>query len=440
MIPKVDVLAIRDNSLEQAYSLDTIGGPGGRKSISERWPGHPTVDFFTPAATSGRRRTVRFASGLKGGAGGTATCPWGWNCMSTASCPLEGGGIVYASRDGSFGMINDRDEDVLLSPKVIPIYAANDEGFLLSPDGSAIQFAYEKRGQSPALFSVNQRQLTDASSNLWAGLKAGFTFQAPITDGLGITDWKISFAPKLKGRPLQLKQEVAQSLAIQPDRTGFLLGTNNALWLFNPSGSVQWRIRTPAIVWGVNTNGQVATTALGDGTIRWYRLSDGEEILAFFPHPDRKRWILWTPSGYYDASPGGEDFIGWHVNNGPDQAADFFPVSRFRATYFRPDVIDRVLVTMNEAEAIRLANEESGRKPAALSVREKLPPVVTILSPADGTEVAGPSVTIRYAVRGQEPRHCPQGARRRATGRRGRSRQVGRGEGRGRHHDSPERL
>jgi len=158
----------------------------------------------------------------------------------------------------------------------------------------------------------------------------------------------------------------------------------------------------PGVVWGVNTNGQAAVAALGDGTIRWYRLSDGEEFMAFFPHPDRRRWILWTPSGYYDASPGGEDFIGWHVNNGPDQAADFFPVSRFRATYFRPDVIDRVLVTLNEAEAIRLANEESGRKPAAVSVREKLPPLVTILSPADGTEVAAPSVTIRYAVRGQE--------------------------------------
>ena len=153
---------------------------------------------------------------------------------------------------------------------------------------------------------------------------------------------------------------------------------------------------------GVNTIGQAAVAALGDGTIRWYRISDGEEVLALFPHPDRRRWILWTPSGYYDTSPGGEDFIGWHVNNGPDQAGDFFPVSRFRSTYFRPDVIDRVLVTLNEAEAIRLANEESGRKPAVLSVSEKLPPVLTILSPADGTEVAVTSVTMRYAVRSQE--------------------------------------
>ena len=61
-----------------------------------------------------------------------------------------------------------------------------------------------------------------------------------------------------------------------------------------------------------------AVAAYADGTIRWHRLSDGKELLAFFPHKDKKRWVLWTPSGYYDASPGGEELIGWHVSNGKD--------------------------------------------------------------------------------------------------------------------------
>jgi WD40 repeat protein len=403
LIPKVDVLEIKGNRLEHAYSMDAIGGLG-RKEIDFRTVAWSSDGRFLYAGgTFGQKKAHQIRKWAEGGRGPHSDLPVGAELNVHCILPLAAGGIVYASHDGSFGMINTGDEDVLLSPKVIPIYAGNYEGFLLSPDGSVIQFAYEKRGQSAALFSVNQRQLTDASSNPWDSLKAGITFQAPITVGLGITDWKISLAPKLKGQPLPLQQEVAQCLAIQPDHTAFLLGTNNALWLFNSSGSVKWRIRTPAVVWGVNTNGRVATAALGDGTIRWYRLSDGKEILAFFPHPDRRRWILWTPSGYYDASPGGEDFIGWQVNNGPDQAADFFPISRFRATYFRPDVIDRVLVTMDEAEAVRLANEESGRKPGALSVIQKLPPVVTILSPLDGTEVSSPSVTLSYSVRCQEP-------------------------------------
>ena len=67
------------------------------------------------------------------------------------------------------------------------------------------------------------------------------------------------------------------------------------------------------------------------------------------------------------------------------------------------NVIDRVLIALDEKEAIRLANEQSGRKLPAVSVIEKLPPVVTILSPADRTEVFTPSATIRYTVRSQEP-------------------------------------
>ena len=81
----------------------------------------------------------------------------------------------------------------------------------------------------------------------------------------------------------------------------------------------------------ISQNGRVAAAAIGDGTIRWFRMADGKELLEFFPHRDKKRWVIWSPSGYYDASPGAEELIGWHVNNGREAAADFFPVSRFRA-------------------------------------------------------------------------------------------------------------
>jgi len=146
-------------------------------------------------------------------------------------------------------------------------------------------------------------------------------------------------------------------------------------------------------------NGKVAVVACGDGTIRWYRMTDGEELLVFFPHRDRKRWVLWTPGGFYDASPGAEELIGWHLNRGKDQAADFFPASRFRSTYYRPDVIAKILETLGEKEAVRLADEESGRRRREQAIHEMLPPVVTILSPADGATVSRPEVTVSYDVR-----------------------------------------
>jgi WD40 repeat protein len=404
--PKVDVLEVKGNGLEHAYSPDTTGIPAAQE-----------IDFRSVAWSSdgrslyagggyrvrGIRQIRRWADG---GRGKHADVP-----VAAVDLPffeflsLRAGGIAYCSRDGSFGTLNDRGEATPLGPRAIPSFVGNQEGFLLSRDGSGIQFDYERRGKSPAIFSVNERRLTDASSSLWAGLKASLTFNAPITEGLEVSDWKgASLSPKLKGNPLPVKNEPSESLAILPDRSAFLLGTALNLRMFDPVGKELRRVRTPGGVWGVNTNGQVIVAALGDGTIRWYRLFDGKEILAFFPHPDRKRWVLWTPAGYFDASPGGEDFIGWHVNNGKEQAADFFPASRFRSTYYRPDVIDRVLATMDEAVALRQSSEETGRKNVAeVSVREILPPVVTIVSPVEGTEVSSTAVTVRYAIRSQAP-------------------------------------
>jgi WD40 repeat protein len=408
--PKVDVLEVKGNVLEHAYSPDTalVKGARGAASTDRRAVAWSSDGRYLYAGGNYMLNGVySIRKWADGGRGRYSDLPTGVHLPFYHLLSLRSGGIVYGSRDGTFGVLNDRDEDALLGAKTIPMYVGNYQGFLISPEGSEIQFAYEKHGKSPAIFSVNERQLTDASSNLWAGLKAGFTLQAPITDGLGVSDWKNSLSPKLRGNPLPLKMknEPAESLAIKPDRSGFLLGTsNNRLFLFDPTGKESWVVRTPGAVWLVNTNGQVAVAALGDGTIRWYRLSDGKELLAFFPHTDRKRWILWTPSGYYDASPGGEDFIGWHVNKGRDHAADFFPASRFRSTYYRPDVIDRVLKTLDEDEAIRLANEESGRKQAVnVSVNDKLPPVVAIDSPADGAEISGTPVKVHYSTRSRQP-------------------------------------
>jgi hypothetical protein len=119
-----------------------------------------------------------------------------------------------------------------------------------------------------------------------------------------------------------------------------------------------------------------------------------------FVHPDAKRWVAWTPQGYYDAAPGAEDLIGWHVNNGKDQAADFFGAGRFRDTFYRPDVVARVLDTLDEAEALTAADAAGKRRHVAeVELRRRLPPVVTILAPADGASVSSRTVELRYAVR-----------------------------------------
>jgi WD40 repeat protein len=319
---------------------------------------------------------------------------------------LGKGGVAYCTIDPpTFGVLDSKDQRKFLVAPFSADFRINPEGLLLSEDGFTTQFAFEAVGKSPGSFSVAERELTDLSRSIWGSLKAAVSLKRPLTDTLNITDWKGSFAPKLGGKPLPIpKTEKSWSLAIAPDKSGFALGTDWSVRYFKASGEEAWNRSAPGIVWALNSNGKAVVAALGDGTLRWYRVSDGKEILAFFPHRDRKRWVLWTPSGHYDASPGGEDLIGWHVNNGKDKEASFFVASRFRSAFYRPDVIDRIMATLDDGEAVRLANAESGRKEVtAASVRDQLPPVVTILSPQDGTDVSSSPVTVRYSAASQEP-------------------------------------
>jgi len=406
-IKKVDVLEVKGNTLQYAYSPDTSDLARSRwEDVDLRAVAWSADGRFLYGGGGLRSEGVRqIRKWADGGRGPYVDLSSGAYNEIFHLLPARAGGVVYGARDGSFGAFNGHDERTVFVPPAIPNHLANREEFLLSADGTGVQFGYEWLGKSPAIFSVNERRLTDSLSMLWAGLKAALTFQKPITEGLDVTGWKGSLNTRLSGKPLPLAQdEPVMALAILPDRSAFVLGTALNLRLFNAVGKPLWRtqLHTPALV--VNTNGQVAVAGLADGTLRWYRITDGKEVLAFFPHPDRKRWILWTPSGYYDASPGGEDFIGWHLNNGKDQAADFFPISRFRSTYYRPDVIDRALKTLDEAVALQQANEEFGRKQVAqVSLREKLPPVVAIASPLDGAEVAATPIKVRYSVRSHEP-------------------------------------
>jgi hypothetical protein len=53
------------------------------------------------------------------------------------------------------------------------------------------------------------------------------------------------------------------------------------------------------------------------------------ELLALFVHKGTGAGRRGRPTVISTASAGGEDLVGWHVNRGWDQAADFFPVSSF---------------------------------------------------------------------------------------------------------------
>jgi WD40 repeat protein len=309
---------------------------------------------------------------------------------------MRDGGIAFAAADPAIGIVNRQGEKRLFFGQPDSAQMLVPSKFLASSNGMRVCLADEPAKGASTCFSVADRTLTSVVANRESSTRP------PLTEGLAITDWEISPTPKLKGKVLRLLQyERSRCLAIAPNRQQFLLGTDWGLRLFDRTGVQKWAVPGPSTPGAVNISGdgRLAIAAFADATVRWYRIEDGRELLAVFVHQDWKRWVLWTPSGYYDASPGGEDLIGWHINNGRDAAADFFPVSRFRAIYYRPDIIGRLMGTLDEAEATRLADAETGRKSRERELAKMAPPVVTLQSPADRAEVTSREITLHYEVR-----------------------------------------
>jgi len=54
-------------------------------------------------------------------------------------------------------------------------------------------------------------------------------------------------------------------------------------------------------------------------------------------------WIAWTSQGFYNASKGGEEYIGYHINQGSDREALFLPISSFSDKFYRPDIIQKAI-------------------------------------------------------------------------------------------------
>jgi hypothetical protein len=215
--------------------------------------------------------------------------------------------------------------------------------------------------------------------------------------------------PTLDGRPLPIRQdEKTFSLTIAPDGRSFVLGTVWRLLRFDAKGTLLWERNIPFGAYGLvgTPDGRLLAVALGDGTIRWFTLDTGAELLAFFPHPDGKRWVAWTPAGYYMASLDGEELIGWLVNRGKDRAATFSGAGQFRRLLFRPDIVLKTLALLDERKAVQQANvgyrATDRRAPAAFvkgEVAKTQPPIVRIEAPANGVKLAGDDVVVKYTIR-----------------------------------------
>ena len=198
-----------------------------------------------------------------------------------------------------------------------------------SPDGKSIAW-----GNTPKFTSDNDRGPLERSFTL-ADLEFG---PSPDASYRRARESRGSLSLQLTGpTSLEVKQQDAVVAKIAPpyphesirsfsfvtgDRVA--VGTDFGLYLFDARTGAkirEFRGHT-GVVWAVapSPDGRYLLSASGDQTVRIWAPDRDEPLLSLFVAGDD--WIAWTPEGYYAASPGGENLMGWQVSNGPEQAWD----------------------------------------------------------------------------------------------------------------------
>jgi len=395
-----DVLVLSGSNLTQLFEADTTRVPKDKNIGAVGWSSEGRFLYAGGSWQKMNKWQVRRWS--NGGRGPFIDIP----ASSQAIVHLVGmkSGSILIGGTEDFGLIDvDAKVTQLQGFGSLALQAGGGHRLLISKDGSIIQID-AWRPKHTYRFAIADRLVTvDPSQD--------DTLASPVEkgSGLNITNWFNSRTPAVNGTPIKLlENERAVSVAVAPGTQRFVLGADYTLRLLDQLGHQVWSLGNPGPAWHVNVteNKRLIVAAYGDGTIRWHRLSDGTELLALFIHPDGQRWIAWTPQGYYDASLGADELIGWHLNHGYDRVPDFYPVSQFRERFYRPDVIQRVLQTpnLNVEEAVRDADEAAGRPTTkAVSVSSLLAPVIEIIDPKEPAASDRRELNLGYSVRMPSP-------------------------------------
>jgi len=237
--------------------------------------------------------------------------------------------ILVVSMAPCFGLMDARGRPIwTVSSPVLDLRNQRDI-MRVSEDGKVVDFGYIGSGAPVLRFDMRSLTLSSPPPN------DDLTF-APRQEGLAIDGWRNGASPTLGGGTLPFEAyDFARSLAIAPDAKRFYLGSSFALTAFDDAGTQKWRWPSRNEIWAVNgsKDRRIVVTADADGAIRWHRADDGRELLALqvLPtkntDPTRWDWVLWTPEGFYQATPGAEEVLKWVTNHGPDSAATTLPVS-----------------------------------------------------------------------------------------------------------------
>jgi WD40 repeat protein len=249
---------------------------------------------------------------------------------------LADGTLAYGTAEGAFGVLGvDGKSRLSRQADQCDFRDIWQGAFAVSADASVVDF-----GCRHGALDHYRVDLTDLSVRADPAPRADLV-QVAAVPGVRPENWRNGTALQVAGHTVTLdRYEHIRSLAGVAGQGAVLAGTDYYLRLEDASGE-RWHVVLPAPAWSVavSPNGETAVAALGDGTIRWYKLSVGAEVASLFVDARDRRWVIWVPEGFFEHGQGAASLVGFQLNNGAGKAPDFAMGAGFEAAYHRPDLV-----------------------------------------------------------------------------------------------------
>ena len=327
----------------------------------------------------------------------------------TALIAMPDGSIVFCTSYPEIGRLNKDDKSLtqwvtgntkqnfVRTAEVTRYNSRQRKSFQVNDDGTVV--GLYSLGKDVLFFSLTNRELKTATTAYPA-----FNTRSDRTKAR-ISGWENSPAPLLNNKVLNFleKDERSQCVDVLLSGERMLFGADKNIYCLDRDGNTVWKIPTVdrCVAVKITGNEKFAVAAFNDGIFCWIRMSDGVRLLTLFTHPDHRRWVIWTDAGFYDCAMGAEDLIGWHLNQGKDRAANFYPISQFRSSFYRPDVINAVfnLELQQIADSQPATDTDRQETEKTVSIVKALPPYVSIVSPRPESEISTQTVSIEYDLR-----------------------------------------
>ncbi|MDQ5911027.1 MAG: hypothetical protein QG599_3124 [Pseudomonadota bacterium] len=340
--PNVELI---DTVKGEVVKTPAIGGLAGESLSSVAWSDEDLL--AAGGAQKGDQRIIR--RWPKNG-GHPVDIPVAENTINSLAV-LPDGSWLYATAEPSWGIVAPDGRSIVRHHTPIPDFRSIFRSrFALSADGLMVEWQLDSK--RAVRFDLSRQELIVNPPR-----DAGLT--PPVTNDARspVDKWENTPTPTFKSQyPIALSpNEISRSLAIAPDGSGFILGTDYYIRWFDAQGVEQVKIDVPAAAYGVNLSrdSRYLVAALADGALHWYRLHPAqpgrqahiEEYAGLFLSVDDLRWIAWTKEGFFAHSMnGGKNLAGYHLNRGSKKTPEWIDFGQLYQSFYSPSLLSKKMI------------------------------------------------------------------------------------------------